>query len=106
MEALSIKYRKFSTTESIIMHDGEENSAFLCLFYWMIQITLLKENLTFLTKRFSIRQILEIEKKQPSSRVEKIYVKTSFNIPLSVNQLENKVVVTTVITMLRFTDNK
>jgi len=28
MEALSIKYRKFSTTESIIMHDGEENSAF------------------------------------------------------------------------------
>jgi hypothetical protein len=58
MEALSIKYRKFSTTESIIMHDGEENSAFLCLFYWMIQITLLKENLTFLTKRFSIRQIL------------------------------------------------
>jgi hypothetical protein len=42
---------------------------------------------------------------QPSSRVEKIYVKTSFNIPLSVNQLENKIVVTTVITMLRFTDN-
>ena len=25
MEALSIKYRKFSSTESIIMHDGEEN---------------------------------------------------------------------------------
>jgi hypothetical protein len=47
----------------------------------------------------------QIEKKQPSSRVEKIYVKTSFNIPLSVNQLENKVVVTTVITMLKFTDN-
>jgi hypothetical protein len=47
----------------------------------------------------------QIEKKQSSSRVEKIYVKTSFNIPLSVNQLENKVVVTTVITMLKFTDN-
>ena len=47
----------------------------------------------------------QIEKEQPSSRVEKIYVKTSFNIPLSVNQLENKVVVTTVITMLKFTDN-
>jgi len=29
----------------------------------------------------------EIEKKQPSARVEKIYVKTSFNIPLNENLL-------------------
>ena len=28
-----------------------------------------------------------IEKKQPSSRVEKIYVKTSFNIPLTIHFL-------------------
>jgi hypothetical protein len=39
--------------------------------------------------------IKSIEKKQPSSRVEKIYVKTSFNIPFSsteipINYLHNK----------------
>jgi len=72
--------------------------------------TLLSDILTILGIIWACKLFLDcfnnqIEKKQPSSRVEKIYVKTSFNIPLSVNQLENKVVVTTVITMLRFTDN-
>ena len=31
-----------------------------------------------------------MEKKQPSSRVEKIYVKTSFNIPLGTDHLTCK----------------
>ena len=51
--------------------------------------TLLSDILTILGIIWACKAFLdcfynEIENKQPSSRVEKIYVKTSFNIPLIV----------------------